>query len=155
MLSNVGLQLAVLAESVDVDDRRAGAAARLAQASFDGAVCLESMLSAGGAIYATDVPIHLLRPCAGCPVVGCTTYCTDRYVRAIGSTTVLGITVVRWDVRTTVKKVCCCYKGLWDRFWAINCCHKTVTITGPTKSVLRKTYIGAPPKAPFSVVRLC
>ncbi len=101
-----------------------------------------------------NVPIHLLPACASCPYVGCTTYCRDVYLRQIGATSSGIFTVVRWDVRRTIKTVCCCYKSAWDRFWAINCCKKVVT-TRTIRVVEQRTYIGSPPKAPFTIVNLC
>jgi hypothetical protein len=72
--------------------------------------------------------------CAGCPFVGCTTYCFDFYknpARCTAWTLRPGTKITyfsscTWTVDSIQKDVCACYPGRWKRFWAYGACDEWV-----------------------------
>ncbi|GAA5213461.1 hypothetical protein ACFSJ3_03540 [Corallincola platygyrae] len=145
---------ALKSKSKNQAEKIAAANSLLAISTTSAAACLDAIYGSTG-LYVNDArTVHLDPACVGCPHVGCTTYCNDRYVARIGCTSSGAFTVCRWNVVRTIKTVCCCYASGWDKFWAINCCKKQISLR-TRRLIKRTTHLGDPPTAPFNVVTLC
>jgi hypothetical protein len=145
----------------------------LSQYNASGAVVRGASLELGFIFYAA-LPVNRAIPagasCAGCPQVGCTTYCRDDYSDPTGCSSWTLKSGTRWTYEITCtwtvtsiqKDVCACYRGRWDRFWAWGACDQWVTqrVTG-TKTVSKTTeQVGrwGPPfgdPSPFSIETSC